>query len=233
MSEKQWFADLVEKLPKSEGGLVRTDRRLAGVDWYYSSHGGYLSGQPSDGMRLELHPIENMQVWWSWKWQIAAGVDVSHSAREGSLEAAAQAALAFKPTASEFEYLGNRLTWYSTPPNPAMGARGHWVAAIPVDEASWDGASITEYEEDTHRLGVPRFCWHRRCKAIQSVLSLTNGAELVGHVHTLEEAMSACIDAPARFIAACGALSCRIVSTGLLVEPASKPKRKLSVGGAR
>lgn len=125
---------------------------------------------------------------WNWSRKLANEVHARHSGLAETPEAACQAALDYAPTALTFHYQGES-SWLET--SPAQW----WVAAIDGGEAV------------IHARCDGQFAWSRDWPSAKSILALVPGGYCLGGVKpTLEEAMQACIDAPALFKRACAAL---------------------------
>lgn len=166
--------------------------QIAGADWVghevIDSH-DWLSLYPSPGVILEIRrDYQGEGFLWEWSLRLAKGVYARHTAVENSIEAAAAAAIAYAPRVLTFDYLGES-TWYET-------AAGNLFAVI-----DGESASITKRASG--------YCWARHwapAKTLTEAMKGYCGGEIEGTAPTVEAAMIACIEAPARLKAACGAL---------------------------
>lgn len=178
--------------PTSDG--VCTHYQIAGAEWIGREVGDshdYLTSHPVPGVIHSIHrAYEGDGYTWEWLLLLAEGVYARHSAAADSIEAAAAAAVAYAPRVVSFSYV-DETTWYET-------AEGRFFAAL-------DG----EAAEVIKRVGSDGYRWSRCWSPAKTLCETMHGYttdELSGTAPTIEAAMIACIEAPHRLKAACGAL---------------------------
>lgn len=185
---------------------------LAGRSWSQfgalGSDPGYLTSHGDGVAGIEVRPAWNKPGFrWSWYCKLFHGVYLRYNGDGDSVEAAALAALAVQPEFYDFEYLGTTWRWW------AQGDK-KWIAVVQGEQAE-----VVAYEP---RQGEPAFGWLMPLKAAAAVLGMAGCSRgITGEATSKEEAFRACVDAPDRFIRACGALASKF-SELRSVQPADR-----------
>ncbi len=186
---------------------------IAGQQWHASINSReareyQLSDQIAHRADDEYHIITRRDDTWRWEYsrKLRDHLYLRFHGTAGSLEAAAEQALAYRPQRHRLRYLGRGFTWYRT---------GNAYTAL-ID------GHVARFHE--HQAGA--WHWTRTYPPAATALSLTlsiSEAESEGNADTRKAAMIACVDAPQRFLHACAALVAQVCGevsreTGLTTE---------------
>lgn len=171
---------------------------LAGLDWSCTTYNQvhtlthHRHEGPAAGDWMDVH-LRDTGITWTWHRQIDKQVFVDHHGSADTLEEAAAQAAVFTPSILRQNYLGNQVDWYTLSDGKRWKASlaGH---AAEIQVSPWMGNP------------AQAFHWRRECPPVEAVLAMAGSRELIGYAPTLLEAMIAALDAPDRFLVACGAL---------------------------